>query len=45
MFSGLFEKYYVHNIIIIFSQQILNDKLLLAVISEQKHNFSSSFKL
>ena len=35
MFSGLFEKYYVHNIIIILSQQILNGKLLLAVISEK----------
>ena len=29
----------------IFLQQILYDKLLIAVISEQKSNFSSEFKL
>ena len=28
-----------------FSQQILNDKLLLVVISRQKNNFSNGFKL
>ena len=28
-----------------FSQQILSGKLLLAVINEQKSNFSSGFKL
>ena len=28
-----------------FSQQILSDKLLLAVINGQKNNFSGEFKL
>ena len=33
------EKYYVHNIFITFSQQILSGGLLLIVISGQKKSF------
>ena len=34
------EKYYVHNIFIIFSQQIVSGRLLLVVMSEKKSNLS-----
>ena len=37
---------YMRNaIFIIFSQQILSDRLLLTITDEQKSNFSSMFKL
>ena len=44
VFNSL-EKCYVHNIFTTLSQQILSDRLLLAVISGQKSNFSGEFKL
>ena len=39
------EKWYVHNIFTIFSQQIVSGRLLLVVMSEQKSNLSCGFKL
>ena len=39
------EKCYVHDIFTILSQQILNDKMLFAITSGQKSNFSSRFRL
>ena len=38
-------KCYIHDIFIILSQQILNDKMLFAITSEQKSNFNSKFRL
>ena len=39
------EKYCVHNIFTTLSQQIINDRLLLVVMDEQKSNLSCRFKL
>ena len=39
-----FEKFYSHNIFTTLSQQILSNRLLLAVIGEQKSNFSGGLK-
>ena len=44
-FTYLKEKYYIHNIFITFSQQILNDRLLVIIASGQKSNLSCGFKL
>ena len=38
------EKYYIHNIIIIFLQQIISNRLLLTVINKYKINFNNKFK-
>ena len=38
-------KCYVHYIFSILSKQIINDRLLVVVISKQKNNFSGKFKL
>ena len=39
------EKCCVHNIFTTLSQQIINDRLLLVVMDEQKSNLSCKFKL
>ena len=39
-----FEKFYIHNILTTLSQQILSNRLLLAVIGEQKSNLSGGLK-
>ena len=39
------EKCYIHNIFTTLSQQIINDRLLLVVMDEQKSNLSCRFKL
>ena len=39
-----FEKVYIHNILTTLSQQILSNRLLLAVIGEQKSNLSGELK-
>ena len=39
-----FEKFYIHNILTTLSQQILSNRLLLAVIGEQKSNLSGELK-
>ena len=41
----LLEKCFVHNIFTIFSQQILNGRLLLIAISGKKSNVNFGFKL
>ena len=41
----LIEKYYINNIFIIISQQILSGRLLLAVTNGEKSNFSGEYKL